>query len=34
MLSKLASIKAELSNFGPPADDSALAGQMIKLDMI
>ena len=34
IVSKLASIKAELSNFEPPADDSALAGHMIKFDTI
>jgi hypothetical protein len=34
ILSKSASIKAELSNFEPPADGSALAGHMIKFDTI
>jgi hypothetical protein len=34
ILSKLASIKAELSNFEPPANCSALAGHMIKFDTI
>jgi hypothetical protein len=34
IVSKLASIKAELSNFKSPVDGSALAGHKIKFDTI